>query len=120
MLHAQSIFFSKQMLSVFVFHYNITRGRDERDWERKRRREECCSKSQEGGIYVDVGEIHLPPSLGCFLSPFFFYYRGEAGAPTITASSSQIRRGDECVYAGRNAKEKGRKEEKNMTVIWDE
>lgn len=26
----------------------------------------------------------------------FFYYRGEAGAPTITASSSQVRRGDVC------------------------
>lgn len=41
---------------------------------------ERCSKSQEGGIYVDVGEIRRPPSTA------FFYYRGEAGAPTITAS----------------------------------
>lgn len=89
--HAQSIFFSKQRFGVFVFHYNITRNGMRGNGERKRRREERCSKSQEGGIYVDVGEIHHPPSLA------FFYYRGEAGAPTITASSSQVWRGDECV-----------------------
>lgn len=89
--HAQSIFFSKQRLGVFVFHYNITRKGMRGNGERKRRREERCSKSQEGGIYVDVGEAHHPPSLA-----FFFYYRGEAGAPTITASSSQVWRGDVC------------------------
>lgn len=43
-----------------------------RNGERKRRREERCSKSQEGGIYVDVGEIHHPPL-------FFLLQRGSRG-----------------------------------------
>lgn len=44
--------------------------------KRKRRREERCSKSQEGGIYVDVGETHRPPSLAFF---FFLLQRGSRG-----------------------------------------
>lgn len=73
--HAQSIFFSKQRFGVFVFHYNITRNGMRGNGERKRRREERCSKSQEGGIYVDVGEIHHPPSLA------FFITEGKQGPP---------------------------------------
>ena len=48
--------------------------------ERKRRREERCSKSQEGGIHVDVGEIHHPPSLFFFFF-FFFITEGKQGPP---------------------------------------
>ena len=44
------------------------------------------------------------------LPHWLFYYRGEAGAPTITASSSQVWRGDD-VCVGRNAKEKAKKTE---------
>ena len=77
--HARSIFFLQTTVSdVFVFHYNTTRKRDER--ERKRRREERCSKSQEGGIYVDVGEIHHPPSLH-WIFFFFFITEGKQGPP---------------------------------------
>lgn len=47
--------------------------RDERERGERRRREERCSKSQEGGIYVDVGEIHHPPSLA------FLLQRGSRG-----------------------------------------
>lgn len=80
------------LLQTTVRHVCLPLQHNTEREKRKRRREERCSKSQEGGIYVDVGEIHHPPSLA-----FFFYYRGEAGAPTITASSSQVWRGDESV-----------------------
>lgn len=105
-LHARSIFFSKQLFGVFVFHYNITRKGMRGNG--KRRRGERCSKSQEGGIYVDVGEIQHPPSLS------FFYYRGEAEAPTITASSSQVWR--VCVLGGLHRRRKRSDWKKEGTV----
>lgn len=69
--------------------------RDEREWDRKRRREERCSKSQEGGIHVDVGEIHHPLSLA-------FYYRGEAGPPQSLPHHRKYG-GEMNVCVGRNA-----------------
>lgn len=98
-LHAQSIFFSKQRFGVFVFHYNITRNGMRGSGERKRRREECCSKSQEGGIYVDVGEIHHPPSLAFF---FFFITEGKQGPPQSLPHHHNYG-GEMSVCVGRNA-----------------
>lgn len=86
--HAQSIFFSKQQFVVFVFYYNITqrkrRGRgEESSVVQRAKREECMWMWEK---YTTL--LHWL---------FLFYYRGEAGAPTITASS-QVWRGDECVF----------------------
>uniref|UniRef100_A0A0S7EWA8 PPUP7635 n=1 Tax=Poeciliopsis prolifica TaxID=188132 RepID=A0A0S7EWA8_9TELE len=39
----------------------------ESDGRGEGRREERCSKSQKGRIYVAVGELHLPPSLAVLL-----------------------------------------------------
>lgn len=82
--------------------------------ERKRRREERCSKSQEGGIYVDVGEIHHPPSLG------FFITEGKQGPPQSLPHHKY--RGEMGVHVERNAKDKEKKtkEENNMTGKGDE
>lgn len=75
--------------------------------ERKRRREERCSKSQEGGIYVDVGEIHHPPSLAFF----FFITEGKQGPPQSLPHHHKYG-GEMCV--GRNAQEMKTGEENSM------
>lgn len=57
--------------------------------EKKASREEHCSKSQEGGIYVDVGEIHHPASLA------FLLQKGSRGPHNHCFITTSMR--DECV-----------------------
>lgn len=74
--------FSKQRFPTCLSSITTQRGKGMRgSGERKRRREERCSKSQEGGIYVDVGEIHHPPSLHWLFFFFFFITEGKQGPP---------------------------------------
>lgn len=69
----RSIFFSKQRLGLFVFHYNTTRERDEtRTGERKKRREGALFKEPGGRNLCGCGR-NTPPT------PFFFITEGKQG-----------------------------------------
>lgn len=59
---------------MFVFHYNITRKRDERRMGRGRGEERSVVQRARREEFMWMWEKYTT-------HPFFFYYRGEAGAP---------------------------------------